>query len=121
MRRRISIRGYVRPLVPHTLKTWNHAKVPFLTITTTSSTSTSGNANYAVYPALFLLNDERETFYIPNTPKKVPTSDSMCVFQLDMEFSRLDMDAELFFFAFGLHNFYQIGDRSQRYGPEKCS
>ena len=49
MRSRISIRGYVRPSVRPSHTSWNHAKVPFLTKTTIS---TSENASYAVYPAL---------------------------------------------------------------------
>ena len=46
MRSPISIKGCVRP----SYTSWNHAKVPFLTKTTTS---TSENASYAVCPALF--------------------------------------------------------------------
>ena len=43
MRSRISIRGYVRPSVGRSHTSWNHAKVPFLTKTTIS---TSENASY---------------------------------------------------------------------------
>ena len=58
MRSRISIRGYVRPSVG---PSWNHAKVPFLTKTTTSS---SENASYAVYPALFYYSFHLFLFFI---------------------------------------------------------
>ena len=47
---RRSIGPSVRPSVRQSHTSWNHAKVPFLTKTTIS---TSKNASYAVYPALF--------------------------------------------------------------------
>ena len=55
MRSRISKWGCVRPSVGWSVRpsrsSWNHAKKPFLTKITAS---TSENASYAVYPALFL-------------------------------------------------------------------
>ena len=77
MRSRISIRGCVRPSVRPSVRrshtSWNLAKPPFLT---KSTGSTSENASYAVYPALFFLMWKMATCafllaltFIPNTPR----------------------------------------------------
>ena len=58
MRSRISIIGYVRPSVRPSHTSWKHAKVPFLTKITIT---TSENASYAVYPALFFLSSDHQT------------------------------------------------------------
>ena len=73
MRSRISIRGCVRPSVGPSVRpsvrpshtSWNRAKTPFL-ITTTISTSE--NASYAVYPALFFLSFCLPSFVVLSFP-----------------------------------------------------
>ena len=66
MRSRISIRGSVRWSVCRSYASWNYAKVPYLTKTTTS---TSENASYAVYPALFSAWSELASLSVTSYPQ----------------------------------------------------